>query len=44
LLWNDPALAIDWGLSDEDAVLSGKDKIAPRLADLISPFVYHGDA
>jgi dTDP-4-dehydrorhamnose 3,5-epimerase len=44
LLWNDPALAIDWGLSDEDAVLSGKDKIAPRLADLVSPFVYHGDA
>jgi dTDP-4-dehydrorhamnose 3,5-epimerase len=44
LLWNDPALGIDWGLSDEDAVLSGKDKIAPRLADLVSPFVYHGDA
>ncbi|MFT5651674.1 MAG: dTDP-4-dehydrorhamnose 3,5-epimerase [Yoonia sp.] len=44
LLWNDPALAIDWGLPDGDAVLSGKDKIAPRLVDLVSPFVYHGDA
>jgi hypothetical protein len=29
---------------DRVVVLSGKDKIAPRLADLVSPFVYHGDA
>jgi dTDP-4-dehydrorhamnose 3,5-epimerase len=44
LFWNDPALGIDWGLPGGDAVLSGKDKIAPGLADLVSPFVYHGDA
>jgi dTDP-4-dehydrorhamnose 3,5-epimerase len=44
LLWNDPALAIDWCLSDADAVLSGKDKIAPTLDDLDSPFFYRDSA
>ena len=40
LLWNDPALNIDWGINDADAVLSDKDKIAPKLADLESPFSF----
>jgi len=36
ILWNDPALGIEWpGL---DPVLSAKDKILPRLADFNSPF------
>lgn len=44
LLWNDPALGIDWGIADAEAVLSDKDKIAPPLADLVSPFTYQGDS
>jgi dTDP-4-dehydrorhamnose 3,5-epimerase len=34
LAWDDPALAIDWGLAPAEAVLSDKDRRAPRLADL----------
>jgi dTDP-4-dehydrorhamnose 3,5-epimerase len=36
LLWNDPALAIDWGVAD--ALISPKDAILPTLAELDSPF------
>jgi dTDP-4-dehydrorhamnose 3,5-epimerase len=32
LLWNDPALAIDWGLSAESAILSERDRQHPTLA------------
>lgn len=35
--WDDPTIGIDWGLSGEP-VLSGKDKVAPLLADFVSPF------
>ncbi|MGU3363119.1 dTDP-4-dehydrorhamnose 3,5-epimerase [Methylobacterium sp. M6A4_1b] len=34
LLWNDPALAIAWPVSEAEAQLSAKDRVAPRLADL----------
>jgi len=34
LLWNDPDLAIDWPVSEAEAQLSAKDKVAPRFADL----------
>ena len=37
LLWNDPALGIDWGFSGE-ALISPKDAILPTLAELDSPF------
>jgi dTDP-4-dehydrorhamnose 3,5-epimerase len=40
LLWNDPALAIDWSISASDALLSEKDKTQPRLADLPASFTY----
>ena len=40
--WDDPDLAIDWGLSAPPQ-LSAKDAVAPALADLDSPFVW-GDA
>ena len=36
LLWNDPALGIDWGV--EAPNVSPKDEILPRLAELDSPF------
>jgi dTDP-4-dehydrorhamnose 3,5-epimerase len=39
LLWNDPEIGIDWPIKAEDAVLSEKDKVQPRLADL--PPVFH---
>lgn len=34
LLWNDPALAIDWGIDAATAALSDKDLKLPRLAEL----------
>ena len=34
LLWNDPALGIEWPVTYEDAILSDKDKARPRLAEL----------
>jgi dTDP-4-dehydrorhamnose 3,5-epimerase len=38
LLWNDPALGINWGVDAPN--VSPKDEILPRLADLITPFRY----
>lgn len=34
LRWNDPAIGIDWPVTEAEAILSGKDKTAPLLADL----------
>lgn len=34
LLWNDPALGIDWPVAPEGAILSDKDRSLPQLADL----------
>lgn len=39
LLWNDPAIGIDWQIEGE-AVLSDKDKVQPSLADLPPSFSY----
>ena len=38
VLWNDPDLAIDWGVSAQEAALSEKDAIAPSWRDFNSPF------
>ncbi|GJD48841.1 dTDP-4-dehydrorhamnose 3,5-epimerase [Methylobacterium crusticola] len=38
LLWNDPELGIDWPVTAERAVLSDKDKVAPRFAALPALF------
>ena len=37
LIWNDPELAIDWPVSEGDAILSDKDRLLPRLAHLPDP-------
>lgn len=34
VIWNDPDLAIDWGVAPDDAVLSDKDRVLPRLKDM----------
>jgi dTDP-4-dehydrorhamnose 3,5-epimerase len=40
LRWNDPTLGIDWPVSADAAILSGKDKNLPMLADCDLPFIY----
>lgn len=40
LLWNDPALGIDWPVAETEALLSDKDRRHPRLAELPGYFVY----
>lgn len=40
LLWNDPALAIDWRLGGSEPVLSEKDRHYPPLAALPPHFTY----
>ena len=42
--WDDPDLAIDWGIDAGAAVLSDKDRAAPRLAGWESPFAWEGPA
>lgn len=37
LLYNDPALQIDWLLDEQDLILSEKDRINPLLKDLDTP-------
>ena len=39
--WDDPSVGIDWGIA-EPASISGKDAVAPLLADFESPFVWEG--
>src|SRR5688572_22858324 len=34
ILWNDPALGIDWGISTDQATLSDRDKKHPLLAEI----------
>ena len=40
LLWNDPELKIAWPIDADAAVLSGKDKLHPRLFQLEQVFNY----
>jgi dTDP-4-dehydrorhamnose 3,5-epimerase len=42
MLWNDPALGIAWPVAAENAVLSDKDRAAPRLAELPRHFIHEG--
>ncbi|ARE42537.1 dTDP-4-dehydrorhamnose 3,5-epimerase (plasmid) [Rhodovulum sp. P5] len=38
ILWDDPALGIDWPLKGIDFEVSDKDRVQPKLADITSPF------
>ncbi|MEB0262600.1 MULTISPECIES: dTDP-4-dehydrorhamnose 3,5-epimerase [unclassified Mucilaginibacter] len=40
LAWNDPELAIGWGIAEKDALLSAKDQEQPAFATFDSPFTY----
>ncbi|HWV43440.1 dTDP-4-dehydrorhamnose 3,5-epimerase [Pseudorhodoplanes sp.] len=40
LLWNDPALGIDWPVTPDAVILSDRDRRHPTLAALDSPFHY----
>jgi dTDP-4-dehydrorhamnose 3,5-epimerase len=36
--WNDPTLAINWGIAAQNALTSPKDDVLPNFADFVSPF------
>ena len=38
VIWNDPALAIGWGVNEKDVLLSPKDELLPAFKDFVSPF------
>lgn len=42
VIWNDPAIAIDWPVPPSGPVLSSKDAALPTLAEFDSPFDYDG--
>lgn len=42
IIYNDPALAIDWGIPEADAIISDKDKVLPLMADCNNSFVFQG--
>ncbi|MFR9651276.1 MAG: dTDP-4-dehydrorhamnose 3,5-epimerase [Rikenellaceae bacterium] len=40
IMWNDPDLGIDWGISCDEAILSAKDMENSSFKDFVSPFSY----
>lgn len=40
ILFNDPALNIDWGIDLNEAIVSDKDKVLPLFKDCINNFVF----
>jgi dTDP-4-dehydrorhamnose 3,5-epimerase len=44
ILWNDKALAIDWPVGVDEAVVSDKDRAQPRLSELEAVFTWSGGA
>ena len=40
IMWNDSTLAIDWGVNPSEAIISPKDELLIKFADLDSPFTY----
>jgi dTDP-4-dehydrorhamnose 3,5-epimerase len=42
IIYNDPALAIDWGIPEENRVVSEKDQVLPVLAESNHQFTFGG--
>lgn len=40
IIWNDPTIAMDWGVTEADIILSEKDRQNPTLAELGEIFEY----
>jgi dTDP-4-dehydrorhamnose 3,5-epimerase len=40
LLWSDPDIGISWPVAAEAAILSDKDRVQPRLAEIDTPFAF----
>ena len=40
--FDDSDISIDWGIDPADAVLSDKDRTAPLLSEISTPFIYEG--
>ncbi|MBK8607455.1 MAG: dTDP-4-dehydrorhamnose 3,5-epimerase [Chitinophagaceae bacterium] len=40
IIYNDPALEIDWRIPAEEAIISDKDKVLPTLAECRNSFVF----
>lgn len=38
VIWNDPSLAVGWGINETEVILSPKDELLPSFADFKSPF------
>lgn len=38
VMWNDPELNINWGISPDEVILSEKDKVLPLFSEVKSPF------
>jgi len=43
ILWHDPALGIEWPAGPDRAIVSDKDRMLPRLAELGPAFTYEDD-
>lgn len=42
VIYNDPSLQIDWGISLDQAIISEKDLLLPRLQEVSTQFTYPG--
>lgn len=40
IMYNDPELNINWGLEEDEAIISDKDKVLPLLKDCANNFVF----
>jgi dTDP-4-dehydrorhamnose 3,5-epimerase len=38
ILWNDPAIGVDWGVPDGEVLMNDRDRELPRLADFVPVF------
>lgn len=43
IAWNDPMLDIDWLIPEDKIILSDKDRVAPRLSEVVELFDYSID-